>query len=237
MSKGCLILADNTDDFDYVKLAHIAAARVERHLDIPVTVISPSLVADNTRTFPGQTGRYQWKNLGRTKAYELSPYDRTLVIDADFLINSDALLPHMQGSFDFGMIRDMYDPLTGNAFTPHLGYSTIAQMWATVMIFNKSDLAEKLFNMAEHVLENYPYYSRLYNFNPMPCHVLGGYGATDYSLKYRMVNCDFNAEILELNDDDVLIRYQKQPDRYHVQRLSSTDLHLQNKISLFGCIR
>ena len=69
------------------------------------------------------------------------------------------------------------------------------------------------------------------------CHVLGGYGATDYSLKYRMVNCDFNAEILELNDDDVLIRYQKQPDRYHVQRLSSTDLHLQNKISLFGCIR
>jgi hypothetical protein len=73
MSRGCLILADNTVEFDYLKLASIAASRVERHLNIPVTIISPSLVADNTRTFPGYVGNYQWKNLGRTRAYDLTP--------------------------------------------------------------------------------------------------------------------------------------------------------------------
>lgn len=245
MSKGCVIIADKTDLFDYERLANMAAARVTKHLGLPVTILTTENAADNTRTFPGQAGKYVWKNLGRTQAYELSPYDRTLLIDADFFIASDALLPHINGSFDFGMIRDMYNPATGEPFAPTLGYSKIQQLWATVMIFNKCDMAEKIFQMADHVLCNYPYYSKLYNFNHDPirndyaftiaCHLMGGYGQTDFALKYTMNNCDFNAEILEVNDEDVLIRYPK-GDKRMIQRLKNMDLHLQNKISLFECI-
>ena len=64
---------------------------------------------------------------------------------------------------------------------------------------------------------------------------MGGYGQTDFALKYTMNNCDFNAEILEINDDDVLIRYPK-GDKQMIQRLKNMDLHLQNKISLFECL-
>jgi hypothetical protein len=64
---------------------------------------------------------------------------------------------------------------------------------------------------------------------------MGGYGQTDFALKYRMNNCDFNDEILELNDEDVLIRYPK-GDKKLLQRLRGMDLHLQNKFSLFECI-
>jgi hypothetical protein len=245
MSKGCVIFADKTDLFDYERLARIAAARVTKHLGLPVTILTTENPADNTRTFPGQDGKYVWKNLGRTQAYALSPCDRTLLIDADFFVASDALLPHVNGNFEFGMIRDMYNPATGEQFVPTLGYSRIQQQWATVMIFDKCDIAAKIFEMADNVLCHYPYYSKLYGFNSSPlrndyaftiaCHLLGGYGQTDFALKYTMNNCDFNAEILEVNDEDVLIRYPK-GDKRMIQRLKNMDLHLQNKISLFEAL-
>lgn len=245
MSKGCVIFADKTDLFDYGRLASMAAERVERHLNIPVTILTVDNAADNTRTFPGHIGNFSWKNLGRTQAYELSPYNRTLLIDADFFVASDALLPHIHGSFDFGMIRDMNNPATGEPFVPTLGHSKIQQQWATVMIFNKSEMAEKIFAMADNVLCHYPYYSKLYGFNRTPlrndyaftiaCHLMGGYGLTEFSLKYSMNNCDFNTEIIEVNDDNVLIRYKK-GDKVMLQRLKGMDLHLQNKISLFECL-
>ena len=245
MSKGCVIIADRTDLFDYERLANMAAERVTKHLGLPVTILNTENTADNSRTFPGHTGNFSWKNLGRTQAYALSPYDRTLLIDADFFVASDALLPHIHGSFDFGMIRDMHNPATGEPFVPTLGYSKIQQLWATIMIFNKCDIAERIFETADNVLCHYPYYSKLYNFNASPirndyaftiaCHLMGGYGQTDFALKYTMNNCDFNAEILEVNDEDVLIRYPK-GNKSMIQRLKNMDLHLQNKISLFECI-
>ena len=245
MSKGCVIFADQTDLFDYERLARMAAARVTKHLGLPVTILAAENIVYNSRTLPGQTGNSVWKNLGRTQAYSLSPYDRTLLIDADFFVASDALLPHVNGNFPFGMIRDMYNPATGDPFSPTLGHSKIPQQWATVMIFDKCEIAEKIFRMADHVLCHYPHYGNLYKFNASPirndyaftiaCHLMGGYGQTDFALKYRMNNCDFNAEILELNDEDVLIRYPK-GDKKLLQRLKNMDLHLQNKLSLFECI-
>ena len=245
MSKGCVIFADKTDLFDYERLARMAAERVERYLSIPVTVLNTDDAADNTRTFPGHVGNYSWKNLNRTQAYALSPYDRTLLIDADFFVASDALLPHMHGSFPFGMIRDMYNPATGEPFAPTLGYSKIQQLWSTVMIFDKCDIVERIFQTADTVLGNYPYYSKLYGFNEKPLrndyaftiarHLMGGYGQTDFALKYTMNNCDFNTEIVEINDEDILIRYKK-GEKPMLQRLKNMDLHLQNKISLFECI-
>ena len=245
MSKGCIIFANKTDLFDYERLANMAAVRVTKHLGLPVTILTTDAAIDNIRTLPGNVGNFSWKNLGRTHAYALSPYDRTLIIDADFFVASDALLPHINGSFEFGIIRDMYNPATGEPFVPTLGYSKIQQLWSTIMIFDKCDLSAKIFETADNVLNHYPYYSKLYNFNPSPirndyaftiaCHLMGGYGQEDFSLKYTMNNCDFNAEILEINDDDVLIRYPK-GDKQMIQRFKNMDLHLQNKISLFECL-
>lgn len=245
MSKGCVIFADKTDLFDYERLAEMAAARVKRYLDLPVTILTTENAADNKRTFTGHTENFSWKNLGRTKAYELSPYNRTLLIDADFFVASDSLLPHINGSFPLGIVKDMRNPATGDPFVPMLGYSKIQQLWATVMIFDKSDIASKIFETADHVLCHYQYYSKLYGFNYSPvrndyaftiaCHLMGGYGQSDFSLKYTMNNCDFNTEIIEVNDEDVLIRYKK-GDKTMLQRLKGMDLHLQNKISLFECL-
>jgi len=252
---GAVIIANNTDKFDYIKLAIIAANKVKKHLKIPVALITSDEITtgfdyiiktDNPRDNKRLMGQnaVEWRNLNRTKAYDLTPFNRTLLIDADYLINNDALLPHCYSNFDFAIAKNLYDPVTGNGYTLQLGKSKIEQLWATIMIFNKCDIAANIFVMAEHVLEHYLYYAKLYQFNSFPfrndyaftiaCHLMGGYGQTDFSLRHHaMFNCDFNTEIEELNDNDVLISYNKTESKKYVQRLNNVDIHIQNKLTLF----
>jgi hypothetical protein len=247
MSKGCVILANDTREFQYRQLAQLAAARVRNHLDLPCEIMSLEDLKDNHRVLQGMDGKLVWNNLGRTKIYELSPFDRTLVIDADYFITSSSLAPHLEANFDFAMIKDMHNPVTGEPFRPMMGHSKIQQLWATVMIFNKSNISAKIFAMAQHVLDHYLYYSKLYAFNSTPirndyaftiaCHLMGGYGQVDYSLRgYRMFNCDLNTEILQISHDNVLVGYHKEDGKQYVQRLKNVDVHLQHKKSLFGLI-
>lgn len=247
MSRGCIILANDTDEFRYTKLAEIAAARVEQYLEIPVEIVSDEVERENHRTLRNINSKLVWKNLNRTKIYDITPWDRTLVIDADYIINSDTLLSHLRADFDFAMVRDMYNPMTGDPFRPKIGYSTIQQMWATVMIFNKGDIAAKIFAMADHVLDHYDYYAKVYCCPLRPlrndyaftiaCHLMGGYGNRDFSLQgFRMANCDFNTEILELNGDNILVSHSREEGKRHIQRLKGMDVHVQNKPSLFGLI-
>jgi hypothetical protein len=247
MSRGCIILANDTDEFQYTKLAKLAAARVSKHLGIPVEIISDEVDRENHRVIRGVNSKLKWKNLNRTKIYDITPWHRTLVIDADYIVNSDTLAAHLDADFDFAMVCDMYNPMTGDVFKPMMGYSTIQQMWATVMIFNKSDMAAKIFAMADHVLQHYEYYAKVYCCPPRPlrndyaftiaCHLMGGYGNSDFALRgFRMANCDFNTKILEINENDVLIAQDREQGKTHIQRLRGMDVHLQNKVSLFGLI-
>jgi hypothetical protein len=240
---GAVILADNTEKFDYIKLANVTAKRIRRNLNIPVEIITTDS-KDNQRLY--QKEKVEWRNLSRTSAYSLSPFDRTLVIDADYFVNDDALLPHIHASFDFAIAKDMYDPATGNPYIQQMGKSGIEQLWATVMIFNKSKIAENIFAMADHVLDHYLYYAKLYNFNTFPkrndyaftiaCHLMGGYGQTDFSLKnFRLINCDFNTNVENINENDILISYNRVEGKKHIQRVKS-DLHIQNKNRLFELI-
>jgi hypothetical protein len=259
---GAVILADNTEQFDYVRLAAIAAKRVKKHLGIPVTLITsesvePSLGFDsvikadqpqfNKRVFK-HGDKVDWKNLNRTLVYDLTPYYRTLVIDADFLVTSDALFGQVFNKQEFVIAKTMYDPATGHDYVKQLGKSKIDQLWATVMVFSKTPQVQKIFAMAQHVIDNYLYYSKLYNFNSFPirndyaftiaCHVIGGYGATDYSMRgYKMFNCDFYTALEELNEDNFLVSYKKTNKditKTYIQRLKHTDVHFQDKESLFA---
>jgi hypothetical protein len=244
MSKvGAVIIANDTEKFSYYELARIASERVTRHLGIPCSIINSDYYY-NSRFLSKTQEKIEWRNMGRTGAYDLSPYDRTLLIDADFLINTDALLPHINCSNDFAIARTIFDPTTGYKYVMKVGKSQIDQCWATVMIFNRSETAKNIFKLAQHVLNHYDYYHKLYNFNASPlrndyafsiaCHLLGGYGLKKFDIaNYSMPNCDFNTEVLEINKDDVLIKYTK--EKTFVQRIKS-DVHIQDKISLFEAI-
>lgn len=257
---GAVIFANNVDSLNYTHLAEFAADKISRHLEIPVTIISDENIASkysviglnynkhNIR-YLTDYGKTTWLNMGRTRALELSPYDRTLVLDADYIINTDTLKTYLNTPVDFAIAREMYDPTTGNAFTVKLGSGQIDQCWATVMIFEKSNLAEKIFQLAEHVLNHYSYYHRLYDFKPAPlrndyafsiaCHLLGGYGQLKFDMPgFQMVNCDFDTSVELVEDNSIVVSKLKNisgKTKRSLLRIHS-DVHIQHKVSLLNGI-
>ena len=114
MTQGVLIFAFNSLKFNYYDMARHSARRAKHFLNLPVTLIT------DTDSLPGNfnDGTWdkvititpdknnvrdwgQWINKGRYMAYDLSPYDETILIDADYVINSDKLLKTFDTYEDF----------------------------------------------------------------------------------------------------------------------------------------
>ena len=117
MTKGVVLFAYNNALVDYVGLAIKSTKLIKEHLNLPVTLVTdssdwlnktyPDDVAlfdniisslDNTtqkKRFYDGSLHYElvpWKNSTRSNVYELTPYDETLVIDVDYILNSNYLL-------------------------------------------------------------------------------------------------------------------------------------------------
>jgi hypothetical protein len=251
-SSGCLISAYDTEDFSYTRLANEAADRVVKYLGLPVSIITDKqfdtthniIIQDrpeNNRRRPNAGKSVDWYNLNRTNIYNITPYDRTLLIDCDYFLNSDALLPHVNSGADFLISSEVYNPITGKVGVERLGQTHIPVCWATVMIFNKCDETKLIFDIANLVKENYDYYASLYEFYPRPvrndyifsiaCHLAGGYGMKSYALQnYPIINC--NSSIKYISWDGNKLIYQYNGDNPYKNRLQSVDLHLMNKDQL-----
>ena len=133
MTTGALIFAQNTVGVDYVKLALFAAQQVKKYLNIPVSLATDSQawlefypehteVFDQVISIVGNTTQQkkfydgtlayktaEWKNLTRNQAYDITPYDRTLVIDSDYIINSNTLEKALNNDYTFQIYRKSFD--------------------------------------------------------------------------------------------------------------------------------
>ena len=245
-SKGCLITAFNNEKHDHLKMAVAAADRVVQHLNIPVTIVTDDETADiglhnliiATKPTANLRKDFTWYNLSRTDLYDISPYDRTLIIDSDYYICTDNLLAHINGSADFIMTRDVYNVRTGTVERYKLGNTQIDMYWATVAIFNKCEEVHSIFELAKHVQKHYVYYSELYGFKRIPvrndyiftiaCHLIGGYGMKDYGFKkYPLVNCDNFTKYISFDNNKLI--YQYETTKVCANKLQNLDLHLMNK--------
>ena len=104
MSKGALLFAFNTDTVDYFSMAVYTAKRINHFLNLPVTVITDNIENtincdyqfDNVIYTESDHSNFKdnkvWLNKGRYQAFNDSPYDETLLLDTDYIINSDKLL-------------------------------------------------------------------------------------------------------------------------------------------------
>lgn len=183
MTTGALIYAFNNEQTDYVAMARWCARNIRRHLDIPVAIVSDQEIADNDPDFAvairarsnSSTSRYfqdydrtlTWHNLGRPDAYSVTPWQQTLLIDADFVIASDSLKSVLQADLDFTCHRGAFNMATGqmldelNVFGEH----RLPMWWATVIIFRKSDRANFIFDSMQMVRDNWKHYRELYGIN------------------------------------------------------------------------
>ena len=105
-------------------------------------------------------------NVDRCDAYKISPYDETLLIDADYLILSNSL-NSCWGHNNELMMNWSYQDIMSERDDPtlkRLSPSGITMYWATVVYFRKTDFAEQFFKTVEHVRDNREYYQDVYKW-------------------------------------------------------------------------
>ena len=249
MSKGILIHAFGDDLIDYYKLANYCASLVRKHLDLPIACITdnPSKIhgmqyvieaqsdTNQKRTIAG--GKYNYKNDTRILSYELTPFDKTLLIDSDYLIFNSNLLKWFDTDYEFVCPHKMYYP--GQSAKEFYIYNNIVQMWATVVYFNKSQFSQSVFDHWKMVQENYDYYTSLLNVYgvyrndyslSLALHTMGGYTKPNVEM-FSLLTIPSHYKILDIENDRVLIERNGK-----LVVLNKTNIHVMDKAHLLGKI-
>ena len=182
MTTGALIFAFNNEQTDYLSMAAWSAKNIHRHLGIPVAVvtdyenplgdfdyvINTQAHGGGQRYFSDYDTNVTWHNTNRMDAYQLSPWDQTLVLDADYVVASDQLRTVLNSRQDFMCYRRSWDVTGLQTFEDlnYFGNHRMPMWWATVMMFRRSTAAELLFDSMQMIRDNWTHYRNLYK-NPV----------------------------------------------------------------------
>ena len=197
MTTGALIFAFNNEHTDYLAMAAWSANRIRRYLDIPVAVITDctdssrlskfdrviesSPVAGGTRYFDDYKENVTWYNAGRIDAYNLTPWDQTLLLDADYVVCGDELKHLLDLPQDFMCHRLAWDITSQDYFEGlnYFGQHKMPMWWATVMMFRKSNMAQYIFDCMAMIKNNWKHYKDLY-------HITSSQYRNDYALSIAL---------------------------------------------------
>ena len=167
MSVGALIYATD-GDIKYTRIAQECVKRVEMYLGIPATIVKGNSTVTGKHSWADCDQPVEWRNSGRCNALDDSPYERTLLLDADYWIASDCLksVLHSDGHFyahNTRMYVNEQEPKTetfGTLKTP--------MWWATVCVFDRSEYTQDVFGCWRMIQNNYNHYANLFQFNRKP---------------------------------------------------------------------
>jgi len=233
-SKGAIIFANNTEDTDYVSIAMANARLIERYLEIPTSIITMEESSSNKR-LDATTGKVvEWKNKGRSQAYDASPYDETLLIDADYLILDQDLKAIFDIVGDY-MLFDKNLYATDPSISETMGTYSLPFVWATAVFFRKTERAKKLFDLVKVIEKNYPYYRALYNIEvgnyrndyafAIAHYILNGYSMSDKEyIPWPMITVPGVLNTLEIQDNRIAVRT---PDKAYL--FPKQSIHILSK--------
>jgi len=165
------VFAFNTATVDYVRIADQTSQLASCYTGLPITLITdhaadPKFRYDNIITIDPQGDNWrddnvQWKNFGRHYAYQLSPYDETVLLDTDYVVLDDSLNTLFETDFDYKLMHHNTN-YTGAVYE-RMGETSLPFVWATVVLFRKTKRSELLFDLVAKIERNYNYYRALYN--------------------------------------------------------------------------
>jgi hypothetical protein len=163
MDIGIVLVAQDSDLYDYHRLAEYAGSRASRILGYPYTILEGRSTNKDIRKFPeGDSGPFQ--NNCQAEVMQESPYDVSIFIDADFIVNTDQLALMAESlayssasmyllnddSIEFGGIRP---------FNP-------TNWWSTVIIYKNNAVTKQVLEDVVSYGANWEYVKRVNNLHP-----------------------------------------------------------------------
>jgi hypothetical protein len=275
MKKGCLIFAHNNRQIDYGLLALISGGLAKKNLRVPISLVTDKSTVDwmhefgslskakeifeniiiverpvtnNTRKLSDGTesSTVPFINSNRYSVWELTPYDRTLLLDSDFLMFTDNLGQYWNSTESLLIGHSMND-LRGDRvgeLDKNISETGVHMYWATTVMFTKNSETKLFFDLVEHIKVNYKYYSDLYRFNPLQYrndiafsvakHILDGYENTN-SICLPPINTVIDKDILCDVDNTKLTFLISDPviqEKFIAISTKDRDVHIMNKQSI-----
>jgi len=235
MTRGVLIFAFNNEHIDYLALAAWSAKNIHRHLDLPVCVVTDQTDIPDSyefdhvvharatdthwRHFKDFGKNAIWYNGSRVDAYELTPWDHTLVLDADYVVASDQLLQLFDIDQDFLAhgsafeVTGVYPFEVNNQF----GLYNMPMAWATVMIFRRSTTAQLIFNAMQMIRKNWNHYITLYSISKysyrndialsIAMNIVDGHTLTHPTIPWPLASLDADHKLTQIDQDHYRVDY------------------------------
>ena len=244
MTKGILLFCFNTPDTEYHKILEKCVELCNKNLKLEITVITnyetfkklKPLGFINYKFVEPELGNSrngkEWRNVDRHLAYELSPYDTTLVMDIDYFPFTDNLRQFLDTKYDFLVSKDAYD-LTNRKSFDQRRWSMIDMVWATVFIFRKGPKAKRIFDMIKYVKQYHHYFNDLYrvygkNFRndyvfAMALEQANGFILYD-TLPIQLPTLPPDSKIVKFTDKGIAWQYKDE-----IMYTENQDVHVLNK--------
>lgn len=262
MTKGCLVFAFNNEKINYIKQATDLSLRIKKYLDIPTTIVTDKKIVSkdfdqvividkdfysSKKTYHDGNAneRLTFYNAARIQAYELTPYEETIVLDSDFIICNNNLKKCFSQNKSVCMYDESFDICTFRQTQEFTWISDIGCKfyWATCTYFKKDVQAKLFFDVINHVYENYSYYKRLYQINSnlyrndfsfsIAAHILNNYQKGNFvgdmpDTMYYSLDKD---EILSISNEQILFLTNFGKKNIAV-KTNKHNVHCMNKYSL-----
>jgi len=272
MTQGALIFAQSNPSIDYIKLAVFAAERVKKYLNIPVAIATdnPDYLVTNFPNHPFDdivtlqvdsvtqqrlfydgslvSKTLAWNNTTRNQAYELSPYDTTLVLDSDYILNSSILKCAFDIDYDFQIYRNSFNVAEwkGSSEFKRINQYSIPFYWATVFIFKKTTVTKAFFDLIVYIKQNWQYFRTLYNIDAptfrndfafsIAIHIMNGKTNGEFAIELPgTMSFSTDRDVLVSIDDNkvkLLLAKSDNIGEYIAAKTTGLDLHIMNKQSL-----
>lgn len=259
MTRGAILFAFNSPEHNYYSMAEYTAKRINHFLNMPVTVVTDENSVNTKSSYnfdrtvivtPDTSNKRQgeiWINKGRYQAYEFSPYDETVLLDVDYVVNSDRVSRIFDTMDDFcchGGTGIYMKPGNNQEALSPISYNTL---WATVVGFKKTQRAKSVFETIKLIQDNYNHYSNLHGFLPVPfrndfaltvaLRIVNGHTTLPGDIipwnllhvgkatkVYPLTNDEFNTKYLLMFD-----KWQKSKIKKEYIEIKDSDFHVINK--------
>lgn len=244
MSKGALLLATPHETIDYIGFAELAARLIQKHLGIDTHIHVGDAVPGNTRAFRwhNETVTVPWYNADRTLAFDISPFDQTLLVDVDYLTFNNNLAQYFDSNHEFLCYNSVWDVTQTNSFKNDatMTRSGLPMLWATVVYFRKCEIAYNIFESMKNIQRNWRYYAKFYGFVAgkyrndfsltIAHQLMNGYASGTY-FNHPLASLSTEDTIYKIKDNELFIRYRYE-NKYNAVKIKETNLHCMNKACL-----
>lgn len=273
MNKGIVLFAHNNRQIDYAKMSILTAKLANKNLKVPVSLVTdPSTVSwmKESKIFQEAadifdkiiiTSRPEDRNMrnfgdgksfvaapftngNRFNVWDHTPYERTLLIDTDFLVLTNNLNNYWNVDSDL-LMSPKYNDIIGKDrigyLDTHISETGLEMYWATTVMFTKNQNTKIFFNLVDHIKQKYKMFADVYRFNPIiyrndiafsiAKHIMNGFQKiNEYNLP----------DVFSVTDKDILYDVDKgilkfilsHRDNTIAASVSSKDVHIMNKFSI-----